>query len=135
MARKKAAAVQPKKKRAVKVIPFYVIFDGKPRDSKPGLPTYSFVGTETKDGKSVGPRTSGKWNTHPLHSNQARLGPLVRATPLVLLAPQLLDALRKAQQHLEYCGYGDKWERECATSDKLPELIEAAIKAAGSKPL
>lgn len=27
--------------------------------------------------------------------------------------------------HLEYCGYGDNWERECADADKLPERAEA----------
>ena len=50
--------------------------------------------------------------------------------------PTLLEALLAAQEHLEYCGYGDSWERECAmqkddkTGMNLPELIEAAIAAA-----
>ena len=43
----------------------------------------------------------------------------------------LLRALKKAFDHLEYCGYGDKWERECAMEEELPKLIEKAIKDAG----
>ena len=42
-------------------------------------------------------------------------------------APELLEALKSAQAHLEYCGYGDKWERECAREDKLSERISKAI--------
>ncbi len=40
---------------------------------------------------------------------------------------ELLDALKDAEDHLEYCGYGDKWERECAREDGLAEKIEKAI--------
>ncbi len=40
---------------------------------------------------------------------------------------ELLSALKAAQAHLDYTGYGDKWERECALSDKLAEQIQAAI--------
>lgn len=39
----------------------------------------------------------------------------------------LKAALLAAQQHLEYCGYGDKWERECAQEAKLAEQIENAL--------
>jgi hypothetical protein len=39
----------------------------------------------------------------------------------------LHDALVAASEHLNYCGYGDSWERECATEAKLPETIQAAI--------
>jgi hypothetical protein len=42
----------------------------------------------------------------------------------------LLIALRAALQHLEYCGYGDSWERELAYNAGLPKLIEQAIKVA-----
>jgi hypothetical protein len=41
----------------------------------------------------------------------------------------LTEALEAAYQHLEYCGYGDSWERECATAAKLPEQIEDALEA------
>lgn len=40
---------------------------------------------------------------------------------------ELLFALEKAWEHLEYCGYGDKWERECAEEDKIQEIIKGAI--------
>lgn len=39
----------------------------------------------------------------------------------------LIEALTAARDHLEYCGYGDRWERECAQADKLPEKIEQAL--------
>ena len=49
---------------------------------------------------------------------------------LISAAPDLLEALEAAQEHLDYCGYGDSWERECAKDSKLEERIEAAIKKA-----
>ena len=42
----------------------------------------------------------------------------------------LLEALESASEHLDYCGYGDRWEKECAYADKLPEKIEKAINKA-----
>jgi glutamine synthetase type III len=51
-------------------------------------------------------------------------------TKLTPLEQQLLEALREAQEHLEYCGYGDKWERECAKEAGLEKKIKAAIDAA-----
>lgn len=45
------------------------------------------------------------------------------------LIKQLTEALKAASDHLDYCGYGDKWERECAYEEKLPGQIEAALKA------
>lgn len=42
----------------------------------------------------------------------------------------LLEALIKAKEHLEYCGYGDKWERECAEAANLPVVIDIAIATA-----
>lgn len=42
---------------------------------------------------------------------------------------QVLDALKDASVHLEYCNYGDSWEKECAFAEKLDEKIAAAIKA------
>ena len=47
--------------------------------------------------------------------------------PLHEAASQLLEALKAAYDHLEYCNYGDTWESECAKGDGLPEKIEAAI--------
>lgn len=46
------------------------------------------------------------------------------------LEQQLYDALKDAAEHLDYCGYGDAWEREGAHAQKLPEKIEAALRAA-----
>jgi hypothetical protein len=48
-------------------------------------------------------------------------------THLSSLEALLLDALIDAGAHLDYCGYGDSWERECAVHAKLPKKIEAAI--------
>lgn len=39
----------------------------------------------------------------------------------------LLKMLKEAYAHLDYCGWGDKWERECAKEDKLQERILKAI--------
>ena len=50
------------------------------------------------------------------------------------LEKQLLEALCAASEHLDYCGYGDTWERECADQDKLSEKIAAAIKAGEEAP-
>lgn len=60
--------------------------------------------------------------------------PLEQTVPIANLddlVTQLADALVAARDHLNYCGYGDNWERECAREEKLEEKIEAAIKAAG----
>lgn len=40
----------------------------------------------------------------------------------------LREALIAAKEHLEYCGYGDKWERELARDSKLEEQIADALK-------
>ena len=49
---------------------------------------------------------------------------------LTKLEKELLEALRAASEHLDYCGYGDKWERECAKAAGLEKQINAAIEAA-----
>lgn len=40
---------------------------------------------------------------------------------------KLRRALEAAQTHLEFCGYGDSYERECAYNERLPETIQAAL--------
>jgi hypothetical protein len=40
---------------------------------------------------------------------------------------ELKAALESAQSHLNYCGWGDLWEREGAEASKLPEKIESAL--------
>ncbi len=65
----------------------------------------------------------------------------LRGTELKSLAFELVDlarrlerevtllrtALQAASDHLDYCGYGDKWERECAQESKLPENIARVL--------
>lgn len=45
------------------------------------------------------------------------------------VARNLVEALIAAQSHLEYCGYGDRWEREYALTGPFPldKEIEAAL--------
>lgn len=50
-----------------------------------------------------------------------------KLTPLELKLAEALDA---AISHLDYCGYGDSWERDCAKQSKLSEKLEAAMKEA-----
>lgn len=45
----------------------------------------------------------------------------------------LIAALEAAHAHLEYCGYGDSWERECAVEEKLDQKITDALTLAGVK--
>ena len=40
----------------------------------------------------------------------------------------LHEALEAASDHLDYCGYGDSWERECAIANGLEEQITKALK-------
>ena len=41
---------------------------------------------------------------------------------------ELIKLFNEAVSHLEYCGYGDAWERECAEYKNLPERLEAMQK-------
>lgn len=45
---------------------------------------------------------------------------------------KLLSALTKAKEHLDYCGYGNEWERECADAINLEEEINTAIEFANA---
>jgi len=36
--------------------------------------------------------------------------------------------LKDCDEHLDYCGYGDRWERERAREIDLPNRLEAALK-------
>lgn len=40
----------------------------------------------------------------------------------------LAKLFQEAVAHLEYCGYGDNYERECADADKLPQRLERMSK-------
>lgn len=37
---------------------------------------------------------------------------------------KLAKLFQEAASHLDYCGYGDEYERSCAKDDKLPQRIE-----------
>ena len=50
------------------------------------------------------------------------------------LLKEVIEALQEANDHLEYCGYGDSWERECAIDGGLDKKIEAALEK-GNKVL
>jgi hypothetical protein len=43
------------------------------------------------------------------------------------LVSEMFDALEAASEHLDYTGYGDAWEHECAMSSKLPIKIASAL--------
>ncbi len=47
------------------------------------------------------------------------------------LVKKLGDALKDASEHLDYCGYGDSYERSCATDRPQPldVQIEEAVGA------
>lgn len=38
----------------------------------------------------------------------------MKKTEVLEVINKLYTALNSAKDHLEYCGYGDSWERECA---------------------
>lgn len=43
------------------------------------------------------------------------------------LIKQLGTALQEAEAHLDYCGYGDAWERSCA--EELQQILAEALQA------
>ena len=45
------------------------------------------------------------------------------------LVKKLGEALKDASEHLDYCGYGDSWERECAVHQELPKRVDEAVGA------
>jgi hypothetical protein len=49
---------------------------------------------------------------------------------LIAAAPELLQALRDAAEHLDFCGYGDAYEREVA-GDLRQRITAAIAKAEG----
>lgn len=44
----------------------------------------------------------------------------------------LFDAFEEAKTHLEWTGYGDSWERECAYDGNLPQTIDKAYEMASA---
>ncbi len=58
------------------------------------------------------------------------MNPKIKRAKKEVIAFALRDltvALEAARDHLEYCGYGDSWERECARDSGLSKQIEDAI--------
>lgn len=50
--------------------------------------------------------------------------------PATPIESSLYAALQNASFHLDYCGYGDRWERECAEEQGLRKVISAALNQA-----
>lgn len=50
-----------------------------------------------------------------------------RIAELEARVAELREALEAASEHLDYCGYGDSWENECAEASGLPEKIASAL--------
>ena len=44
----------------------------------------------------------------------------------------LENILRECLEHLDYCNWGDAYERECARDSKLPERARAILVEVGS---
>ena len=40
---------------------------------------------------------------------------------------EFIKLFKDMAQHLDYCGYGDSWERECADERKLPERVDKML--------
>lgn len=47
---------------------------------------------------------------------------------------KLIEALEAANNHLDWIGWGDSYERGCANDDHLPEKIQEALET-GNKAL
>jgi hypothetical protein len=37
---------------------------------------------------------------------------------------ELVELFAEMADHLDFCGYGDQYERECARNDKLPQRVD-----------
>lgn len=46
---------------------------------------------------------------------------------LIAQAPELAELLQEAYDHLDYCGWGDSYEREGPINSKLPDRIKIAL--------
>lgn len=85
--------------------------------------------TNTPDKAYLSPRSEGNRNCLA-YAEVMRSIVVPKLTPL---ETQLLEALREAHEHLNYCNYGDKWEHECAVEAKLDKRIQEAIDAADAQ--
>ncbi len=92
-----------------------VVFDGPP-----GPTAGRFVEVENELGASIKvgewiKRADGFW--------------VLRISNMHELIKKLGKALKDASEHLDYCGYGDNWESECALERGLDKDIEKAVRA------
>lgn len=97
-------------------------------------PSYTIVMGGKPIAKICSPRENGEGNNIPKQDEaEANAAFIVEACnshdSLTQENKALREALLSAQAHLEYTGYGDKWERECALTgdDRLDKKIEAAL--------
>lgn len=57
-----------------------------------------------------------------------------REAALMAQVERLREALQAASDHLDYCGYGDAYERECAHASGLADQIETALATLDGEP-
>ncbi len=48
------------------------------------------------------------------------------------LQRELFLAFKDAVEHLEYCGYGDSWERSCAMHTNMPSRLQTVLEKAAA---
>ena len=84
----------------------------------------------TKDRKAIEDMLAVQKAKDPLDFSQVSAGTVVKLIECLIAVE---DLFVEAAQHLEYCSYGDSWERECAREDKLPERVQAMLKEIGGE--
>ena len=47
---------------------------------------------------------------------------------------ELLTAFADAMEHLDYCGWGDAWERECAEDSGMIDRLKGVLQRATYSP-
>lgn len=89
------------------------------------------VGVALRAARSLAEKTAARRERNRLaEEERARLAIYSSLTPREV---GLVAALQAAQSHLDFIGYGDAYERECAEHSGLAEQIEAALASAGVK--
>ena len=67
----------------------------------------------------------GEWEDFEPHIDDI----LSRIAALEARLKEAVVMLDEAHKHLEFCGYGDACERDCARDDKLDQRITAILEA------
>lgn len=74
------------------------------------------------------PSTSSPSSPSPGGSSESSSKADIKAAELLPCPFDELKALfLEAAEHLDYCGYGDKWERECADDTRLRDRVAAMV--------